>query len=120
MGIVHCDLKPTNVLITKDGFPVLIDFGLAHWITDYNGIHVERTKAERFKGTWAFCSLRTAVRIKQTRRDDVESLLYMILFMLRYDLPWFSGHGTGRDFKQLMKEKKQKTTYREVSMTIST
>ena len=101
-------------MITEKGFPILIDFGLAHRITDDNGVHVERTKAERFKGTWAFCSLRTAARNKQSRRDDLEALLYMLLFMLRYDLPWFSGYGGGTEGKQIIKDKKQKTSYQEM------
>jgi len=29
-GILHLDLKPSNVLITDDGVPMILDFGLAH------------------------------------------------------------------------------------------
>ncbi len=30
--IVHCDLKPSNVLVREDGAPVLLDFGIAHML----------------------------------------------------------------------------------------
>ena len=29
-GIIHRDVKPENILITSQGAPILIDFGIAH------------------------------------------------------------------------------------------
>jgi serine/threonine-protein kinase len=33
-SVVHCDLKPGNVLVRADGQPVLLDFGIAHLLGD--------------------------------------------------------------------------------------
>ena len=112
-GYVHCDIKPANVMMSKNGSATLIDFGFAHkypttWHKEGKEIC---TKQKRFKGTWAFCSLRTAKQLEPSRRDDLESLLYMMMHLLEMDLPWVKQHMTPEERRLVMRDLKTKTTY---------
>lgn len=90
-GIVHCDLNPRNILVghgrNRWTF-FLIDFGLSRFFLDENGNHVPCQDDCQIAGTMRYISLNVHHKKTCSRRDDLESLAYILIFMLRGTLPW--------------------------------
>ena len=90
-GFVHGDIKPEN-FVTKFNFDTtihIIDFGLAKRYNDYkSGLHIPFRKTQNFAGTPMYSSINTHLGIEQSRRDDIESFAYTLLYFLKGSLPW--------------------------------
>jgi serine/threonine protein kinase len=89
--LLHRDIKPSNFVFgNKDNTNklFLIDLGFAKRY-DYNGIHIEQKNINHIIGSLNFVSINVHNHIEPSRRDDIESCIYVILTMLLGDLKWF-------------------------------
>lgn len=83
-GVVHRDLKPANVMISDDGAPKVLDFGLARVIagssdeTDGAGPTMSLTQAGTVMGTPAYMSPEQATGNHGDHRSDIFSLGVMM------------------------------------------
>jgi len=75
-GLIHRDLKPGNVMVTKDGQPVLVDFGLAKSVTGARLTDSDLTTTGDFIGTLAYAAPEQATAATPVAdvRSDVYSL----------------------------------------------
>ena len=125
-GILHRDLKPNNLTwgnynssynnISNNNSIInnkynkldintifLIDFGLScHYLE--SGIGSKHYKIKNnlsFVGTLRYASLNSHKGIRQSRRDDLESMIYILIYFLKGKLPW-------QDVKAKQKEERHK------------
>ena len=66
----------------------LIDFGLTKRYMDDKGKHAKYNDKKNFVGTRRYASINTHVGIEQSRRDDLEAIIYVLIYFLRGRLPW--------------------------------
>ncbi|TVU41578.1 hypothetical protein EJB05_15108 [Eragrostis curvula] len=113
-GFVHGDVKPENFLLGQPGSPddkklYLIDLGLASKWRESSGVHVDYDqRPDVFRGTIRYASVHAHLGRTGSRRDDLESLAYTLIFLIRGRLPWQGYQGDTKSF--LVCKKKMATS----------
>ena len=90
-SIIHRDIKADNFLIGLKNTEVIyiIDFGLAkQYRSTKTGKHVKYCVNKKWSGTSRFASANTLRGIEPSRRDDMESFCYLLLYLMKGTLPW--------------------------------
>ena len=109
-NIIHRDIKPLNFLIGKNNPEViyLIDFGFARkYRSSRTGKHIKFKFIKYAYGSWRYYSINANRGYELSRRDDLESFGYMLVYLSKLYLPWISTENLSID-----KDTKLKTIYK--------
>ena len=88
---IHRNIKPENFLIGLKNFSLinLIGFNLSrYYINQKDNIHIPYKEGKSFIGTIRFCSIYTHFGFEQSRRDDLQSIGFMLIYFIKGSLPW--------------------------------
>lgn len=64
----------------------IIDFGLVKSFLDEEGNHISKKRERYFKGNMIFASKNAFNLFTQSRRDDLMSLCYLLIYLIDGDL----------------------------------
>ena len=105
-GIIHCDIKPDNFIPEKN-ILYIIDFGLSSFFI-INKKHIECKESNKIIGTAKYASVNALQGIELSRRDDLESLAYMLIYLMKGNLPWehIKEKNKIEKYKKILKIKK--------------
>lgn len=81
LGVIHCDLSPSNVMVTFTGVTKILDFGVAH--SSAHG-----PKADALKGKFPYMAPERIKSRATDRRTDIYSLGVMLYLLFTGQLPF--------------------------------
>ena len=110
---IHRDVKPDNFCMgigDKSHIVYIIDFGLSkkYWSNEYQ-CHIPLNTGKSLTGTARYASINALDGYEQSRRDDLESLGYILVYFLKGSLPWqgLKISHKGERFNKILEIKKK-------------
>lgn len=96
LGYLYNDLKPENICVgnPNNGHPdssniMLIDFGITQRYVNYLNQHLPYMRGKCFEGNLKFASKNAFTYSQLSRRDDLISLCYMLVYFVNGHLNIF-------------------------------
>ena len=111
--IIHRDIKPDNFAMGPkelNGILYIIDFGLAKKYRSSKTLkQLPLTKRKSLTGTARYASINALQGYEQSRRDDLESAGYVLMYFLRGNLPWQNMKVKTKEekYKSILNKKKE-------------
>ncbi|KAI5190680.1 casein kinase 1, delta [Nematocida minor] len=115
IGYVHRDLKPDNFLIGRDPKKIfLIDLGMAKEFLKH-GQHISTGAGKKLTGTPRYASVNAHKGYELSRRDDLESIGYIVLYLSKGRLPWQGLKESKREKCRIIGEMKDAMKIEEIA-----
>ena len=114
--IIHRDIKPDNFVMgakEHNDKLYLLDFGLAKkYRSSRTLVQYPYIKKKKLTGTARYASIHALEAYEQSRRDDLESVGYVLMYFLRGELPWQGLRVKSKEdrYKKILEKKKQTTS----------
>ena len=105
-GYIHRDIKPENFLLKAETV-YLIDMGLAKKYMTRDNKHIPYSENKRMVGTPRYASIHNQLGHEVSRRDDMESIAYVLIYLAKGRLPWQNLPKSDDPHAAILKTKQQ-------------